>query len=418
MAFVEEVNETAPQMQNTENEGENGQIPQDNQLIQMPNQENENQGGEHENTPPPPPPPAEERTENHTDADQHTKYWCIFPQRIDTDGPHPETFWNTADWELPKGCLLAEQGDQATIRLPDSFPTPHRMFLRVISCWENDFHKSSAPGPQYQFSVVGRLSYRPHADADYVTHLIFRTTAWTGGLVPRFNVGRESFHMVTGDVIEAFLKSDVEVPMKSAIVRSWWPSTNQEWVATDADSHWSPHDISWDFSKLYMLPRISHEQLRPGNYKFEHTQAQMHYPTVFENVSQSVVKGYYGKPSKGPYKGATTDVPGKYGGKTAASYPVFKGDPKGKPPADWGKKGGHWVEPAKGSPTIDWDKKGGHWVEAASSSADPSWEYRRQVGYQEDEWQEDGQAKGAGWSPSWTSKGWVDYRADKGYYSW
>ena len=369
-------------------------------------------------TPPPPPPAEGQQAENNTDVDYPTKYWCIFPQRIDTDGPDSQIIWNTADWELPRGCLLAEQGDQATIRLPDSFPVPHRMFLRVVSCWENEFHKSSAPGPQYQFSLLGRLSYRPTPDADYIAHLIFRTTAWTAGLVPRFNVGRKSFQMLTGDVVEAFLKSDVEVPMRSAIVRSWWPSTNQEWMATDADSHWSPHDISWDFSKIYMLPRISHEQLRPGNYKFEYTQAQMNYPTVFENVAQSVVKGSYGKPTKSPPKGPTTDAHGKYAGKTAAPYPVFKGTSKENPTTDWGKKGGQWVEPAKENPTSDWGKKGGQWIEAASSSAEPSWEYRRPMGYQESDWHEDGQNKGAGWSPSWTSKGWVDYRADKGYYAW
>ena len=106
--------------------------------------------------------------------------------------------------------------------------------------------------------------------------------------MPRFNVGRKSFHVVTGDVVEAFLKSDVEVPLRSAIVRSWWPSTNQEWVATDPDSFWAPQDISWDFAKIYNLPRIAHDPLRPGNYKFEHTQALMHYPTAFENAAQSV----------------------------------------------------------------------------------------------------------------------------------
>ena len=164
-------------------------------------------------------------------------------------------------------------------------------------------------------------------------------------------------------------------------------------------SHWSPHDISWDFSKIYMLPRISHEQLRPGNYKFEHTQAQMNYPTAFENVAQSIAKGFYGKSTKGPPKGPTTDASGKYAGKTAASYPAYKSATKGSPAPDWGKKGGQWVE-------------------TASSSVEPSWEYRRPDGYQVNDWHEDDQTKGAGWSPSWTSKGWVDFRTDKGYYAW
>ena len=406
MAFIENVDENEPQTDTGEGflgadpAEQNGQPDQPVQLPPTPNQENQIEGGDTGATPPPPPPPTVgEQVGNPADEGCATKYWCIFPQRIDVDGPDSGTIWNTDDWELPRGCLLAEQGDQATIRLPDSFPTPHRMFLRVVSCWENEFHKSSAPGPQYQFSLVGRLSYRPTAEADYTAHLIFRTTAWTAGLVPRFDVGRKTFHVLTGDVVEGFLKSDVEVPTRSAIVRSWWPSTNQEWMATDAESHWSPNDISWDFSKIYMLPRISHEQLRPGNYKFEHTQAQMNYPVAFENVAQSVVKGYYGKPSKSSPKGPPADASGKYGGKTAVSYPAYKGF-------------------TKGGPTPEWGKKGGQWVEAASSSAEPSWEYRRPVGYQENGWQEESQMKGEGWSPSWASKGWIDYRSDKGYYAW
>ena len=114
-------------------------------------------------------------------------------------------------------------------------------------------------------------------------------------MAPRFNVGRESFRVLTGDVVEAFLKSDADVPLKSAIARSRWPSTSQEWMATDPDSFWPPDDISWDFAKIYMLPRIAHDQLRPGNYKFEHTQAFMAYPTAFQNAAQSVAKGLYGK---------------------------------------------------------------------------------------------------------------------------
>ena len=123
MAFIEEVNEALPQMTpgddflGDENEGENGQIDQPNQLIQTPIQGNGNQGGEHEATPPPPPPPEGEQAENNTDTEYPTKYWCIFPQRIDTDGPHSEIIWNTADWELPRGRLLAEQGDQAVKRI-------------------------------------------------------------------------------------------------------------------------------------------------------------------------------------------------------------------------------------------------------------------------------------------------------------
>ena len=111
------------------------------------------------------------------------------------------------------------------------------------------------------------------------------------------------------------------------------------------------------------------------------------------------MKGQYGKSTKSPPKGPITDVYGKTAGKTALSYPAYKGVTKEGPPSDWGKKGGRWVE-------------------TASSSVEPSWEYRRPVGYQEGVWQEDGQPKGDRWSPSWSTKGWVDYRTDKGYYAW
>ena len=415
MAFIEDIQETEPQLNaegdflEEEDGGGNDQVFQPEQITLPPIQEDEVQKEDQGNTAPPPPPPIQETNTGYTGDEGPSRYWMVFAQRIDTDGPHSEIIWNTGDWELPQGCLQAYQGDQVTIRLSDSFPPPNRMFLRVASCWENEFHKSSVPGPQYQLSMIGRLSYRPKPDSDYVAHLIFRTTAWSGGLVPRFDVGRNSFHLLTGDVVEAFLKSDAEVPLKSTIVRNWWPSTCQEWRATDPDSYWSPHDISWEFAKIYMLPRIARDQLRPGNYKFEHTQALMNYPTAFENVAQAVMKGHYGK-TKSPPKGPSSDVLGKDAGKTAVSYPAYKGDAKGAPTDEWGKKG---------ASTDEWGKKGGRWIETASSSVEPSWEYRRPVGYQEGAWQEDAQFKGENrWSPSWTAKGWVDFRSDKGYYSW
>ena len=406
MAFIETIQEADPQ-ENAEGDfldeedgGDNNQVVQPEQMTPTPVQDDEVQQEDQGNVAPPPPPPNQEPDNNYAGVQGPSSYWMAFAQRLDTDGPHSETLWNTGDWELPQGCLRAYQGDQVTIRLPDDFPPPNRIFLRVVSCWENEFHKSSVPGPQYQLSMIGRLSYRSKPDADYVAHLIFRTTAWSGGLVPRFNVGRKSFHLVTGDVVEAFLKSDADVPLKSAIVRSWWPSTCQEWMATDPDSYWSPHDISWEFAKIYMLPRIAHDQLRPGNYKFEYTQALMNYPTAFENVAQSVMKGHYGKNTKSPPKGPPSDAVGKDAAKTAVPYPVFKGE-------------------VKGPSTDEWGKKGGRWFETASSPVQPSWEYRRPIGYQEGAWQEDGQYKSESrWSPSWTAKGWVDYRSDKGYYSW
>ena len=140
MAFIENAEEEEPQMTagdgflGTDAAEENGQFDQPNQMPPTPNQENEIQGGDTGAAPPPPPPTDREHVENPADEVYTTKYWRIFPQRIDTDGPNSETIWNTDDWELPRGCLLAEQGDQVAIRLPDSFPAPHRMFLRVVSC--------------------------------------------------------------------------------------------------------------------------------------------------------------------------------------------------------------------------------------------------------------------------------------------
>ena len=109
-------------------EEEIGQIIQPDQMTPTPIQENEIQEGEPEATDPPPPPPDGECDAGFTGNDYPTKYWCAFPQRIDTDGPHPEIVWNTGDWELPYGSLQAEQGDQVAIRLPDSFPTPQIVF--------------------------------------------------------------------------------------------------------------------------------------------------------------------------------------------------------------------------------------------------------------------------------------------------
>ena len=149
-----------------------------------------------------------------------------------------------------------------------------------------------------------------------------------------------------------------------------------------------------------MLPRIAHDQLRPGNYKFEHTQAFLAYPAAFENAAQSIAKGMYGKAFKKPAKGPTTDDQAKNATKPAVSNPWLKGTTKSPSPDEWGKKGGRWIE-------------------RASSQVEPSWEYQRPVGYQDNQWREECQPKGGKWSPSWAVKGWVDYRADKGYgYGW
>ena len=109
MAFIENVEEEEPQMTagdgflGNEAAGENGQFDQPNQMTPTPSQGNEIQGGDTETAPPPPPRTDGEHVENSTDNAYATKYWCIFPQRIDTDGPDSEAIWNTADWELPTG---------------------------------------------------------------------------------------------------------------------------------------------------------------------------------------------------------------------------------------------------------------------------------------------------------------------------
>ena len=191
MAFIGEVQEAAPHANargdflEEENEVGNVQIPQPARLIPAPVQEN-SIGAEDPVTPAPPPPPEEQESDvGFACNDCPAKFRCAFPQRIDADGPPPEIIWNPGGWELPQGTLQSEQGGQVAIKLPDSFPPPRRLFLRIVSCRESDFHKSSVPGPQYQFSLVGRVSYRPKANSQYAAHLIFRTTAWSGGLVKR-----------------------------------------------------------------------------------------------------------------------------------------------------------------------------------------------------------------------------------------
>ena len=154
MAFVEDAPEAEPRVnqegdfREEENEEGNTQIPQPNQLIPTPVGETNIQV-EEPGTPAPPPPPEGEESDMGSEGNLHpSKFWCAFPQRIDADGPPPEIIWNPGDWELPHGTMQSGQGGQVAIKLPDSFPTPHRTFLRVVSCWGNDYHKSSAPGPQ------------------------------------------------------------------------------------------------------------------------------------------------------------------------------------------------------------------------------------------------------------------------------
>ena len=103
---------------------ENDQIPRPNQLVLTPAQENDIKVEEPEAPGPPPPPEEQDSVAGSAGNDYPTRFWCAFPQRIDADGPPPEIIWNPGDWELPQGTLQSGQGDQVAIRLPDSFPTP------------------------------------------------------------------------------------------------------------------------------------------------------------------------------------------------------------------------------------------------------------------------------------------------------
>ena len=71
-------------------------------------------------------------------------------------------FWNLDEWELPAGAQMlgGQNKDQATIYLPDEFPTPTRVQLRILTASESDKRQSSVEGTQYSFSCAGRLFYK------------------------------------------------------------------------------------------------------------------------------------------------------------------------------------------------------------------------------------------------------------------
>ena len=98
--------------------------------------------------------------------------------------------------------------------------------------------------------------------------LFYRAVAWSAGLTPRFNQNRDQFNLVTGDAIEAILKSDA-TEKQSDVARNWWPITELEWNAKALGEYWAPDDLIWSFPQLFELPRISHTQLFPNNFKFE-----------------------------------------------------------------------------------------------------------------------------------------------------
>ena len=102
-------------------------------------------------------------------------------------------FWNVDEWELPAGARMAEgrNKDQAAIYLPDEFPTPLRVQLRILTASGSDKRQSSVEGTQYSFSCAGRLFYKSEKNSErgrqMYTTLFYRAVARPAGLTPRFN---------------------------------------------------------------------------------------------------------------------------------------------------------------------------------------------------------------------------------------
>ena len=103
-----------------------------------------------------------------------------FAQKIFSD---EKAFWNLDEWELPAGARMEENQnkDQATVYLPDDFPTPFRVQLRILTATESDRHVSSVEGAQYSFSCAGRLFYRSEEfsgkNQEFYTGMFSRTAA-------------------------------------------------------------------------------------------------------------------------------------------------------------------------------------------------------------------------------------------------
>ena len=113
MARCEDVPEGDPRANQDDNQGmdENTQIPQPNPPVPLPVAGDETQAEGYE-SPAPPPPPEEEEENSEEERIGDTcpsKSWCVFPQRIDTDGPNPEIIWNPGDWELPQSTMQSGQ---------------------------------------------------------------------------------------------------------------------------------------------------------------------------------------------------------------------------------------------------------------------------------------------------------------------
>ena len=277
-----------------------------------------------------------------------------FAQKIFSD---EKAFWNVDEWDLPAGARMVENQnkDQAAVYLPDDFPTPFRTQLRIVTVTESDRHVSSVEGTQYSFSCVGRLFYRSEKYSDenqeLYTGMFFRTVAWSAGLAPRFNQNRDQFNLVTGDAIEAILKTDV-TEMQSAVVRNWWPITELEWNTKEVAQYWAPNDLVWSFPQLFELPRISHSQLFPNNFKFEKTQALVSFPAVFENTAEAIGK-YQRKGKK------SSPIP------PPPPPPPPQESPEGEVVNNWGAGYVSWTQQTQN------EGGGGWWVEEVEEEEEP-----------------------------------------------
>ena len=94
-------------------------------------------------------------------VNQHMPY----AQKIFSD---EKAFWNLDEWELPAGARMGENQnkDLATVYLPDDFPTPFRVQLRILAATESDRRVSSVEGAQYSFSCAGRVFCRSEKFSD------------------------------------------------------------------------------------------------------------------------------------------------------------------------------------------------------------------------------------------------------------
>ena len=102
------------------------------------------------------------------------------------------------------------------------------------------------------------------------------------------------------------MESDDAPHVKSSIARNWWPISCAEWPAISPDGYWEPNEISWVLPRFYELPRISHPDMRPENFKFEDPRALAAFPAFFKNATRAVVTGAYKGKTSWLYPAAPT----------------------------------------------------------------------------------------------------------------